>query len=261
MKSRFFIAALLIASFSCCIEQGPSEYSSNQTNISGSNSMIANPAAVYCKEKGYDYRIVTEENGSRGECYVEGEWADEWAVYRNKEESRRIAEDFIKSSATYVFDGSDLKFADLTYSPGRGFVAMTYEFVSRHAGYGDREGMVLAQVITPHTAVVVVEGGHVTSAVLDGSWNMMTQKEISEKPIGGDRDEHGCLGPAGYSWCASTESCMRKWEEDCQGDTAIASFEDCIVAGYPVMESYPRQCMVSGTNKSFTEVLDVALED
>jgi hypothetical protein len=36
------------------------------------------------------------------------------------------------------------------------------------------------------------------------------------KIIGGDRDEHGCLGPAGYAWCPSTGKCQRMWEEYCE---------------------------------------------
>ena len=32
--------------------------------------------------------------------------------------------------------------------------------------------------------------------------------------IGGDRDVHGCLGPAGYSWNASIGACVREWELD-----------------------------------------------
>jgi serpin B len=32
------------------------------------------------------------------------------------------------------------------------------------------------------------------------------------KPIGGDRDKHGCLGPAGYSWDADLGACIRTWE-------------------------------------------------
>ena len=31
-------------------------------------------------------------------------------------------------------------------------------------------------------------------------------------PIGSDRDEHGCIASAGYSWCAATDSCERPWE-------------------------------------------------
>jgi hypothetical protein len=33
--------------------------------------------------------------------------------------------------------------------------------------------------------------------------------------VGGDRDEHGCIGSAGYSWCEAKEKCLRIWEEVC----------------------------------------------
>lgn len=35
------------------------------------------------------------------------------------------------------------------------------------------------------------------------------------QPIGGDKDEHGCLIAAGYSWCEDKQKCIRAWEEDC----------------------------------------------
>ena len=34
--------------------------------------------------------------------------------------------------------------------------------------------------------------------------------------LGGDRDEHGCIGSAGYSWCAAKQKCLRPWEEKCE---------------------------------------------
>ncbi len=34
-------------------------------------------------------------------------------------------------------------------------------------------------------------------------------------PLGSDRDEHGCIGSAGYSWCPLTDKCQRPWEEPC----------------------------------------------
>lgn len=37
---------------------------------------------------------------------------------------------------------------------------------------------------------------------------------IQEPLIGGQRDEHGCLGPAGYSWDAEVGACIRVWELD-----------------------------------------------
>ncbi|MDD5040453.1 MAG: hypothetical protein PHY34_04880 [Patescibacteria group bacterium] len=33
--------------------------------------------------------------------------------------------------------------------------------------------------------------------------------------LGGDRDEHGCIGSAGYSWCEAKQKCLRTWEEPC----------------------------------------------
>ncbi|MDD1780978.1 serine protease [Enterovibrio sp. ZSDZ35] len=30
--------------------------------------------------------------------------------------------------------------------------------------------------------------------------------------VGADKDEHGCIGSAGYAWCASTNQCERSWE-------------------------------------------------
>ncbi|WP_241018211.1 hypothetical protein [Paraburkholderia sp. Tr-20389] len=30
--------------------------------------------------------------------------------------------------------------------------------------------------------------------------------------VGADRDAHGCIGSAGYSWCEHTQRCERPWE-------------------------------------------------
>ncbi len=42
-------------------------------------------------------------------------------------------------------------------------------------------------------------------------------------------------------------------------ESQILSFEDCIAAGYPVMESYPRQCAIPN-GKSFTENIGNIIE-
>ncbi|MEY4731453.1 MAG: hypothetical protein RL681_399 [Candidatus Parcubacteria bacterium] len=33
--------------------------------------------------------------------------------------------------------------------------------------------------------------------------------------LGGDKDVHGCIGSAGYSWCEAKQKCLRPWEEQC----------------------------------------------
>lgn len=46
---------------------------------------------------------------------------------------------------------------------------------------------------------------------------------LSPSPLGGDRDEHGCIGSAGYSWCDAKKKCIRVFEEDCLSAQAITS--------------------------------------
>lgn len=85
-----------------------------------------------------------------------------------------------------------------------------------------------------------------------------------EKPIGGDKDEHGCLTAAGYQWCESRDKCVRAWEEYCEDlkeqfkPELVTDFESCEKAGFPVMESYPRQCMDSLGNNYVENLEDHA---
>lgn len=46
------------------------------------------------------------------------------------------------------------------------------------------------------------------------------QVEQQENVVGGDRDERGCLGSAGYQWCEEKQKCLRTFEESC-ADTAL----------------------------------------
>ncbi|MCX6731105.1 MAG: hypothetical protein NTZ55_04605 [Candidatus Roizmanbacteria bacterium] len=44
----------------------------------------------------------------------------------------------------------------------------------------------------------------------------LATSEGKQQLIGGDKDVHGCLGPAGYSWCEVKQKCLRVWEEKCE---------------------------------------------
>lgn len=42
-------------------------------------------------------------------------------------------------------------------------------------------------------------------------------KEEENKPlVGNDKDKHGCIGSAGYTWCEIKQRCLRTWEEKCE---------------------------------------------
>jgi hypothetical protein len=96
------------------------------------------------------------------------------------EDSQRIAEDFVLNSPTFAFDGmrESLKLTKtLEISVP---YAWTFEFIydSRQAGYGDRTGQMLLQVITPHLASITVEQGDIVFGRLDGKWDMLEQQEL-----------------------------------------------------------------------------------
>ena len=42
---------------------------------------------------------------------------------------------------------------------------------------------------------------------------------VDQKPIGGGKDEHGCLVAAGYIWCEAKQECLRVWEDWCEDET------------------------------------------
>ena len=47
-------------------------------------------------------------------------------------------------------------------------------------------------------------------------WNNKPQTTPATPLVGGDKDSHGCIGSAGYTWCATKNKCLRVWEESCE---------------------------------------------
>ena len=98
----------------------------------------------------------------------------------SKEESEEIARNYLLNSPTFKFDGIEdsLELA-ATYEATCPYCwQFVFEFQCRHAGYGDRTGQMLAEVITPHTAGITVDQGEVVSAIMDDQWDMIKQKMI-----------------------------------------------------------------------------------
>ncbi len=135
--------------------------------------------------------VVTADAMEIASALLDSKWdmqAQEMVI--TEEEARQVAEEFVRNSPTFVFDGIEdtLELVETAgvatgtvspeideVSPVEGW-AFTFSFESRHAGYGDRTGQMLAQVITPHLAVITVQEGEVTSAVMDGRWDMIEQE-------------------------------------------------------------------------------------
>jgi len=94
------------------------------------------------------------------------------------DQNRRVAEEFVKMDSTFRFDGIPNTFnLAVTTSVANGW-KFDIKFDSEHSGYGNRTGKSLVEVTTPHVAVVTVQAGKVASAIMDGSWDMITHREL-----------------------------------------------------------------------------------
>jgi hypothetical protein len=99
--------------------------------------------------------------------------------------AQQLATDFMENdNVTFNFDSipGSLKFikTDPGWTSSFRSTAFTFTYQTAHPGHGDRSGQMLAQVITDHTAVVLVniEKGTVASANCDRTWNMLTNEDL-----------------------------------------------------------------------------------
>ncbi|HQT44584.1 MAG TPA: DUF333 domain-containing protein [Candidatus Micrarchaeota archaeon] len=96
------------------------------------------------------------------------------------ENSFDIAKAWIEAGPTYSFDGSGLKYVSSSGQFRCPYCfSYNFTFTSSHAGYGNRGGQALAQVITQHEIEVIVNNGIVESAVIDNVWDEMGSKYLS----------------------------------------------------------------------------------
>jgi len=95
-----------------------------------------------------------------------------------------VAETFVMNSSTYRFDGLEGSLrleAIRRLEACPGCVEYTLYFESRHPGYGDRTGLGITPVLTPHRARVVLIGQEVVSGVLDQAWDITSQLIIDNE--------------------------------------------------------------------------------
>lgn len=106
---------------------------------------------------------------------VSGEEEEQAFDQAKFERSKQIAQKAVENAPTYKFDGFDLKFESSETLPCPNCWEFTFSFSSRHAGYGDRTGQILAQVITPHQIRVNVEDEEVVVVVTDRTFDELRE--------------------------------------------------------------------------------------
>jgi putative hemolysin len=60
----------------------------------------------------------------------------------------------------------------------------------------------------------------ISGCAVNNKANSLDNNSQNKTPlVGNDKDEHGCIGSAGYSWCELKQKCLRTWEEKCEAST------------------------------------------
>ncbi len=107
---------------------------------------------------------------------------------KEKNDALGVAQRYIVTSPTFAFDG-DINTLDTVYVgsaesfPPQYMIKMAFD--SAHGGFGNREGQMLTQVITPHIMEIYVSEGAVISAVTDETWdelNLQYVQSLSKLP-------------------------------------------------------------------------------
>ncbi len=129
---------------------------------------------------------ITVEDGSVVEAVIDDTWDElrQSTVIHDDTtptEAEELAIEFVESSPTFSFDGvpGSIEVVDLVAAesyPVQYFITVAFE--CSHAGYGDRTGQMLAQVITPHEMKMTVSDDRVLNAVIDGVWDELNQREV-----------------------------------------------------------------------------------
>jgi len=129
--------------------------------------------------------VLAVEDGSVTEAVIDDAWDElhQTTVIHDDttpKEAEELAKEFVESSPTFSFDGvhGSIEIVDVVAAesyPVQYFITVAFE--CSHAGYGDRTGQVLAQVITPHVMRITVSDGQVLNAVIDGVWDELNQRE------------------------------------------------------------------------------------
>jgi hypothetical protein len=100
-------------------------------------------------------------------------------------DAMEIAKKYVMTSPTFAFDGipETLDVEDVSIMESYPVqYRIKIAFDSSHGGFGNREGQMLTQVITPHKVDILVSEGDVISAVTDETWDELNHQYVLKKP-------------------------------------------------------------------------------
>jgi len=135
-----------------------------------------------------------------------------------------------------------------------------------HPAKLERSRGFIVPLIIAIVTVLVIGGGAYIYKTQKVEAPVVNTNSATSTLVGNDRDAHGCIGSAGYSWCAEKSKCLRVWEEKCEATTTDVTkgWETYTDAQYGFSVKYPnifppevsKDNITSSTNIIFHQVGD-----
>ena len=86
-------------------------------------------------------------------------------------------------------------------------------------------------------------------------------EETQEPLVGADRDEHGCITSAGFSWSELQQTCVQLWEAGVRLDPIEVKEGDAVISAFVLFNKDESKAEVVLPNKEGSVILDKKSEN
>ena len=86
-------------------------------------------------------------------------------------------------------------------------------------------------------------------------------EETQEPLVGADRDKHGCISSAGFSWSELQQTCVQLWEAGVRLDPIEVKQGDAVISAFVLFNKDESKAEVVLPNKEGSVILDKKSEN
>lgn len=86
-------------------------------------------------------------------------------------------------------------------------------------------------------------------------------EEIQEPLVGADRDEHGCITSAGFSWSELQQTCVQLWEAGVRLNPIEVKGDDSVISAFVLFNKDESKAEIILPNKEGSVILDKKSEN
>ena len=86
-------------------------------------------------------------------------------------------------------------------------------------------------------------------------------EETQEPLVGADRDEHGCITSAGFSWSELQQTCVQLWEAGVRLNPIEVKEDDSVISAFVLFNKDESKAEIILPNKEGSVILDKKAEN